>query len=490
MVSVQHYNFAPRIGFAYQIDSKTVVSSAYGIFYGSIEAPGGAELETNYPFAYTVVLNNNYIAPYGFCLPSAQGGAFNTASQCPSNALADTTYAPYLPYATTLETGGSLYFANGGIGQYAGSSGLAMSDSNVKTPYTQSYHLTIQRQITPNMVASIAYVGNNAKHTYAGTNPLAPLAITSSNNPNGNQNTQAFPNLSLSTGNAQQFIGESMYNGLQTKLERRFSAGLGFLATYTWSHAEDDAANPGIGGGPSYRNTNLIPLKYEFTNANYDVRHRVTVNGEYDLPFGVGRKYMNSSGLLNSVVGGWSTSLTWVAQTGIPFTVTTGGGNFVPANGFNMTNAIRVGDPFKGGGTVPAGNIDMAGQTCPAHVRNRTNWYNPCAFIDPTPGSNIPVGALLTGVDNAIKYSGSKSNQIHGPGYQRVNMSLFKNLPTWHNQYLQLRADAFNLFNTPSWGQPGNTNLSASAGQITSTQPLQNNTPDSRFFQLSGKYVF
>ena len=490
LVGVQHYNFAPRIGFAYQLNSKTVVRSAYGIFYGSIEAPGGAELETNYPFAYQVVLNNNYIAPYGFCLPSVQGGAFNTASQCPSNATADTTYAPYLPYATTLETGGSLYAENGGIGQYAGSSGLAMSDSNIKTPYTQSYHLTIERQLTSNMAATIAYVGNNAKHTYAGTNPLGALAVTSSSNPNGNQNTQAFPNLSLSTGNDQQWVGESMYNGLQVKLERRYSAGLGFLATYTWSHAEDDAANPGIGGGPSYRNTNLIPLKDEFTNANYDTRHRVTVNGQYDLPFGVGRKYLNSYGLRNTVVGGWMTSLTWIAQAGIPFTVTTGGGNFVGAQGFNQLNAIRVGDPFKGGGSVPAANIDMAGKTCPAHVKNRTNWYNPCAFVDPAPGSDIPVGALLTGLDSAIKYSGSKANQIHGPGFERVNMSLFKNVSTWHKQYLQLRADAFNLFNTPTWGQPGITNLSASAGQITSTQTLQNYTPDARFFQISAKYVF
>lgn len=489
LVSVQHYNFAPRFGFAYQLNSKTVVSSAYGIFYGSIEAPGGAELETNYPFAYTVVLNNNYIAPYGFCLPSTQGGAFNTASQCPSNATANTTNAPYLPYATTLETGSSLYTANGGIAKYAGSSGIAMADSNVKTPYTQSYHLTIERQLTSNIVASIAYVGNNAKHTYAGTNPLGPLAVTSPSDPNGNQSTLAFPGMSLSAS-AQQWIGESMYNGLQMKLERRFSAGLGFLATYTWSHAEDDAQNPGIGGGPSYRNTNLIPLKDEFTNSNYDTRHRITINGMYDLPFGVGRKYMNSYGLLNYLVGGWSTSLTWTAQTGIPFTVTTGGGNFVGANGFNQLNAIMVGNPFKGGGTVPAANIDMAGQTCPAHVKTRANWYNPCAFIDPAPGSNIPVGTFLTSVSDAIKYSGSKSNQIHGPGFQRVNMSLFKNIPTWRSQYFQLRADAFNLFNTPSWGQPGNTNLSPSAGQITGTQSFQNYTPDSRFFQISGKYVF
>lgn len=491
LVSVQHYNFAPRVGFAFQLNDKTVLRSAYGLFYGSLEAPGGAELETNYPFAYQVVLNNNYIAPYGYCLPSTEGGPFNTASQCPSNATPDTTYAPYLPYATTLETGSSLYFANGGISQYAGSSGLAMSDSNIKTPYTQSYHLTIERALTSTIVATVAYVGNNAKHTYAGTNPLGPLAITSSSDPNGNQSTNAFPNLSLSTSNAEEWIGESMYNSLQLKVEKRASNGLNFLAAYTYAHAEDDAANPGIGGGPSYRNTNLIPLKAEFTNSNYDVRHRFTLNGMYELPFGKGKRFLNSAGPLNYLVGGWSASATWIAQTGIPFTVTTGGGNFVGARGFNQLNAIRVGDPFKGGGTVPAANIDMAGQSCPTHVKNRTNWYNPCAFIDPKPGADIPVGTFLTDFQSAIQYSGSKSNQIHGPGNERVNMSGFKNFNTVRGQYIQLRADAFNLFNTPSWANPsGGDDLSLSGGRISSSQVFQNYTPDARFFQIAAKYVF
>ncbi len=491
LVGVQHYNFAPRIGLAYELDSKTVVRAAYGLFYASIEAPGGAELETNYPFAYAIVLNNNYIAPYGFCLPSTQVGFNNPNSQCPSNGTADTTYAPYIPYPTTIETGGSLYFANGGIGAYAGSSGIAMSDTNIKTPYTQSYNLTIERQVSKNMVASVAYVGNNAKHTFAGTDPLDPLAVTSSNNPNGNMSTIAFPGLALSAS-AEQWIGEAIYNSLQAKLEKRYSDGLSFLASYTWSHSEDDAQNPGIGGGPSYRNTNLIPLKDEMTNGNYDTRHRVTVNGSYELPFGKGRRYLHQGGVLDYLVGGWSASATWTAQTGIPFTVTTGGGNFVGANGFNQLNAIRVGDPFKGGGTVPAANIDMAGNACPASVRNRTNWYNPCAFIDPEPGANIPVGTLLTDLQSAIEYSGSKSNQIHGPGWERANMSAFKNIATLRSQYIQLRADVFNLFNTPSWGNPnpGGTDLGLGDSAITTTQGFQNYTPDARFFQLAAKYVF
>jgi hypothetical protein len=147
------------------------------------------------------------------------------------------------------------------------------------------------------------------------------------------------------------YTGEQMYNSLQSKLEKRLSNGLSFLATYTWSHAMDDGANAGIGGGPgSYRNENLIPQKDEFTNSTFDVRQRVTVNGFYELPFGKGKKWAHQGGLLDYVVGGWQTSLTWVAQTGNPLRSTPGGNVFNgPASGGSV-NAIRVGDPFKGGG--------------------------------------------------------------------------------------------------------------------------------------------
>jgi hypothetical protein len=491
LVNSQKDNFAPRIGFSYRVDSKTVARAGYGIFYGAIEAPGGAELTVNYPFSYTSVLYNAYLGS-GACLPSAQSGATNLNSQCPSTAIPNTANGSELPYAATLETGMSSYLSNGGIANYAGEPGINMSDVNPKTPYTESYNLTFERELSKDMIATIGYVGNTAKHTYAGTNPIgSALAVTNNEN---YYNTSPFPGVSQGTGD-EQYIGESMYNGLQAKLEKRFSGGLNYLATYTWSHAEDDASNPGIGGGPGYRNTTLIPLKYEFTNANYDARHRITVNGMYDLPFGVGRKFMRAGGPMDYLVGGWSTSLTWAAQTGNPITIGPGG-NFVAANGASQINAIRLGDPYKGGGVVPASNPDTG--TCPTAVKNRTNWYNPCAFGDPVSGLdpslvwNVPgtPDSYLTGTANAIKYFGGKSNQIYGPGYERVNMSAFKNFRTRHEEYLQFRADAFNLFNHPSWNSPSDTSLNPTGGQITSVQNFQNYTPDARFFQLATKYVF
>jgi hypothetical protein len=339
-------------------------------------------------------------------------------------------------------------------------------------------------------------VGNVGKHTYAGIGPDDAMAITQAagNGSNGNTyNVSPFPGLGGLLRSA--YIGESMYNGLQAKVEKRTSHGLSFLGTYTWAHAGDDASNPGIGGGPPLRNSYLIPLKDEFTNANYDVRQRVSLNGMYDLPFGKGRKYVHDAGPLDYFVGGWSTSLTWAAQTGNPMTVTTGG-NFVGANGADNFNALRIGNPFASGGTPPTTNVDTG--TCPSQVKTKAAWFNPCAFADPVQGMtpNIGIHDYLTDEADAIKFFGGKSQQIYGPGFDRVNMSMFKNFRIWRETYLQFRADAFNVLNHPSWGNPGDPSdngvptLNPGGGQVVAPQNFQNNTPDARFFQLSGKYVF
>jgi hypothetical protein len=85
---------------------------------------------------------------------------------------------------------------------------------------------------------------------------------------------------------------------------------------------------------------------------------------------------------------------------------------------------------------------------------------------------------------------GGRRLQIYGPGYERINMSIFKNFTTWHEQYLQFRTDIFNVLNTPAYGQPSVANNNSNGGQITTARYFQNFTPDARFFQFSLKYVF
>ena len=454
LANAQKTNFAPRLGFAYQIDPKTVVRGGYGIFYGAIESLGSnGNLGENYPF----VVHASLVTP---------------------SCKADTPCPSLGSQGATLENGLSVQLAQG-IQNFVSTPALYGIDQTVHTPYTMSWNLTVQGSLSDNMAVAVGYVANVSRHliTNISSDPADAL-ITAGLNP---INVQPFPQFTNSNHLA--YSGESSYNSLQATLEKRYANGLNFLATYTWSHALDDSQDP-LGGGISDRNTNLIPISDEYTNSAYDVRHRFNFNGFYQLPFGIGRAHMNQSHFTDLVAGGWAASLTFVAQTGFPFTVTP---NISTAAGAGTTRAALVGKPFAPGG-VP--NSTNPGVTCAAQTHTRTNWYNPCAFANPLAGNTIPSGAYITNYSQLVAYLGGLANTIPGPGFERTNMSLFKNFSIWREQYLQFRADAFNVMNHASWANPSTTNDNSNGGAITAPVSFQNVTPDARFFQLALKYVF
>jgi len=453
-------NWAPRIGFAFTPFAGTVIRSGFGIFYGGLESVGAnPNMGSNYPFQF---LDN-------FNPPSCGPG------NCPSSGI-------------TLENGFSQALAQG-IQNFISVPGFTGIDPHVKTPYTIGYNLTIEHSFGKNMVANIGYVGNEARHLGVYVDINAPRALLNPGNPNfTSQNERPFPDFGGTTYTS--YSGVSTYNALQSRLEKRFSHGLDFLATYTWSHALDDAQTPltplANNTDSGYRNTALIPLIDDYSNSPWDTRQRFTFNGLYEVPFGTGRSHAFSNHFEDLIAGGWSTSLTFAAQTGNPFSVYPD----IPTAQGGYANAILVGNPF-----TPGGNPDPSnpGVTCAAKTRTVTNWYNPCAFANPLPGSNIPVsgpGQFVTSTSDAIAYLGGRRLQIYGPGYERVNMSIFKNFVTMREQYLQFRADIFNVLNTPAYGQPSAVTNASNGGQITTSRFFQNFTPDARFLQFSLKYVF
>jgi hypothetical protein len=110
--------------------------------------------------------------------------------------------------------------------------------------------------------------------------------------------------------------------------------------------------------------------------------------------------------------------------------------------------------------------------------------------VTPGSGNSYQYASPVTDTATALAFLGGKQDTLYGPGYYGVNMSLFKNFTTWREQYLQFRADAFNLLNHPTWSNPGVTNDNSNGGEISGPKFFQNNTPDARFFQLSLKYAF
>ena len=502
----QKNNFAPRVGIAVALDPKTVIRVGGGVFFGAIFGLGSnPNIGGNYPFMIhsglgaTTCVNGNAKNQAGittYCPSlSPTTAASSVGAGQPGSAQNYPTTGLYQNPGDTLEIGMENQISGpSGIKGFINSTVINGRDTLIKTPYTLNYNLSLQHSFGDNLSATIMYVGNVARHlpTLLNTNAAAVLQA------NGRNSTAAswFP--SLGTGNPWlDYEAESGYNSLQTKLEKRYSSGMSFLASYTWSHSLDNSVDP-LGGGTTYRMWQIIPIRHEITNSNYDVRQRFSFNGSYELPFGRGHALMNKAPLwLDEIAGGWRTDLTFVGQTGIPFTVTTNGIN--TPSGQAQARSITVGDAYAGGGSPNPINPQLT--SCPSAAGNKTHWYNACAFDNPingtaTPNLNNGIGSFpsnppyITDEPTALLYLGGKSNDVYGPGYERINMGLSKQFSIFREQSVQFRADAFNLFNHATWANPSNTGLSATAGQITGPLTLQSNVPDARFFQLSAKYVF
>jgi len=224
--------------------------------------------------------------------------------------------------------------------------------------------------------------------------------------------------------------GGLSYNGLVTKLEKRFSKGLTFLGSYTWSHAIDnlDEAGNGEGTGATYfwdRNQNR-------GSSLTDIRHAFIFSSTYELPFGKGKTYMtNANRVIDAILGGWQLGGVFSKTTGEPFTVTTSG-NLTNAGGADRPNRIRRGD-------------------LPASERTVDRWFDISAFT----------------VQPQYTYGNSGRNILFGPGITNIDFSLAKYFVIKEGMRLQFRAESFNASNTPAFGNPNANITGAGVGQIT-----------------------
>ncbi|HWA96939.1 MAG TPA: hypothetical protein VG713_00535, partial [Pirellulales bacterium] len=468
-VSQAPFNFGPRLGLAYKVTDRAVVRAGYGIFYGGLSPIGyGPNPGADFPFLPT----SNF-----------SGGSCTSPANCP-------VATSNLGNPITFETGFNDVLSTGII---AGVTGVTVNGTAVDTKqaYSENYNLSVQYSVTNDMAATLGYVGTQSHHQEGGYNINNTYTVLKTgsvtNCTTANQATcsltEPFPflgNMSIAS-----FYGQSAYNSLQGTLTKRAAKGFTFAANYTWSHQMSI-------GSPS--SPILLALGMTKVAASGSMSNRLTFNGNYQLPFGKGQKFVNNSRLFDYVIGGWASSLTVVAQNGSPFSIGTasinnkaGTPNWQAPVGASPP-AVQVGNPFAGGGTPPTENPITT--SCPAAVHTRQHWYNPCAFADPASanGLNVPAGGLTGSA--ALPYFGAfKSPQVYGPGYYRVNLSVFKDFTIREDKRIEFRTDAFNLFNHPSWANPS-SGMTASAGQITAPVAFQANTPDARFFQFSLKLLF
>jgi Carboxypeptidase regulatory-like domain/TonB-dependent Receptor Plug Domain/TonB dependent receptor len=398
LVESDKADFAPRIGFAYQATPRFVVRSAFGIFYGSTVNGDNLVDAINYPFSYTETYNTP--GPGGpITYPNGSIGTFE-------NGLSAFSFSP-----TSVPAAGV---------------GFTGTDYHFHTPSTLEYNLSIQYQVTANSSFTAGYVGTQGRHLQIHTEYNTPEEIlVPQTNP---QPYVQYPNFARGfTQNATE--ANSGYNALQLTYQYRFSHGFNMLANYTYSRCLTDARDILVGTIGSYRAPQLpgFGIHGDYALCDFDVKQIFHLSGGYDLPVGHGQWLLtNASGLTNALLGGWKTNFILTLQDGQPFTV--------PCN-------IQTTADFGCNALVVPG-VSLYGP-----IHNNNQWMNPAAFTNPA----------VAATNGQTDYSplGGGATQLYGPGFHRLDFSLFKEFAISEDKRFEFRTEFFNLTNHPNFGNPG-----------------------------------
>ena len=282
LIQTKKANFAPRVGFAYQIDPKLVARGGFGMFWNSFENQGyGPNIGENYPFVYNTeykvlvpgssnasnVAPVSYGTPYAGCGTAGPGGTgtFEAGFSC-------ITFDP------------SVYKASG--------LGLAGLQFDYNTPLTLSANATLQYSITRTLSVQASYVMTHGENLQTGigdneVTAILPKNASTTSPANAHvDGTVPFPDFGQN-GSYQRTLGISTYNGLQTKLEQQFNNGFTYLLAYTWSKTLSDAGDLLNGGSVSGYRAPWVPglgPNFDRGLADFDLRNVFHFSGGYQLP--------------------------------------------------------------------------------------------------------------------------------------------------------------------------------------------------------------
>ncbi len=433
----------PRVGFSWQPIPNTTLRGGYGLY--------------SYNFSL-----DNYGSGMGAAIASS--GSFNDVS----NGI----------YPVTKFDGpGTLYPLGGGAanplpytsastdpGRFNGQGG-GYNDYNTPIAKIHQWNLAVERQLSADYVVSVAYVGS---HGFDLTFPTALNAIPENDLSSNDTQYAPYPNYQAGGlgGNFYQAI--SNYHALQATITKRMTHGLSMSFNYTWSHMLDDQDSSGWGshaGSQVWQYASSLSQDEAALNygpSNFDQRQAFKGYAVYELPFGKGKPFLNSNMIADEVLGGWQIAGTVIELAGNPFQPT-GPGSLYTHAGTQFLNRVQ------GVSLTPQGG------------KSWHNWFNEAAFSQP-----------LTG-----QFGTAQRNPLVGPGINQFNLSAGKEFSIWEQVKFQLRCDATNAFNHPSFGAiptGNNGNFGLTGGgpglPFTGNAILNSTTVGGRSAQLSGRITF
>jgi hypothetical protein len=436
-------NFGPRLGLADRLTDRMVLRTGYGLVW--IEQAGITTPFTTPVFPFLQTFSQRTLDNLTPALVLASG---------PSVA----------PMALT---------ADAGLGQ-----GVFSVDRDLGSGYVQQWNASLQRELNANLSVEVAYVGSKITHVGIPDTNLNQLSVDQLAQgaallervgnpyfgviPRGSslgdptitvaQLLKPYPEyttVSLYRNN----VGTTLYQGFEAKLEQRLSRGLSYLVSYTRSRLMDDASSvfdASILTGPvaNYPVADSFDRKRERDHSTGDIPNVFVASFVADLPVGDGRRYC-PQGIVGALVNDWTITGVVTLQSGAPIAVT-------QATNFNA---------FAGFGTQRpnvSGDSELS-----ADQRSVAQWFNTAVF---TIAPQFTLGS-------------SRRNPVRGPSYRNVDLALVRRVRLGSANSLELRAEAFNVTNTPPLGPPNGVFGSAAFGTITSAG-------DPRVLQLAVKMLF
>ncbi len=428
------HNVGPRVGFAYKLNDRTVIRGGAAILY-----PG------EYDQATPIVAYAGFSKQISLSSPNSGLG---TPAFLLKNNATDGTGTATVPADNTLNSS----FGAVTVGSKVTQAPEYFNRDRI-TGYLYQANLNIQRQLTPNLLLDIGYLGAFGHHLSAtsnvNSNQVAPNKMSLLATTSNTQTLRPFPQFG-NVGIIAKDYGASNYEGLNVGLQKRLSYGLQAGANYTWSKNIDNLdarSNLGQTGGTV---TDYYHPETARGLSGNDVRHRIIGNLVYDLPIGRGKLLNTHSTLLNEAIGGWSIGSIVELHSGTPLEIYD-----ATNNTGTYSNGVRpniTGDPNSLSDSRP-------------RAQKIAQWFNTAAFTQ----------------NPAFTFGNAPRSFGRGPGLTAMDASLLKEFSVMEKTKVQFRAEALNVLNHAPLGNPNVAFGNGAFGTITS---LQSGNP-SRVLQLA-----